>query len=74
VNTGAGGTVTTPSITATITAYLLPANLNQPSGWVPNPDDILNNLAAAALVTSSQAITVISGQEQSLSFSLTVPA
>jgi hypothetical protein len=74
VNTGAGGTVTTPSIAATLTAYLLPTNLNQPSGWVPNPDDILNNLTAATLVSGSQAITVISGQEQSLSFSLTVPA
>jgi hypothetical protein len=66
--------VTTPSIAATLTAYLLPTNLNQPSGWVPNPDDILNNLTAATLVSGSQAITVISGQEQSLSFSLTVPA
>lgn len=74
VSTGSTGKLTTPSIAATLTAYLLPGNLNQPSGFVPDPDDILNNLTAAALVTSSQAITVISGQEQSLTFSLTVPA
>jgi len=68
-----GGDVTVSSVSATVTAYFLPANLTEPSGWVPNPDDTLSNLSNAALVTSSQPVSFSSGQQLSLSFALTLP-
>ena len=68
-----GGDVTVSSVSATVTAYFLPANLTEPSGWVPNPDDTLSNLSNAALVSSSQPVSFSSGQQLSLSFALTLP-
>jgi hypothetical protein len=70
-NTG-GGPVTISTVAATITVYFDPSVLSQPTGWIPNPDDILNNLSNPALKSSSQAVQLTSGQELAMSFSLTV--
>jgi hypothetical protein len=71
-NTGSGGAVTVSTVDATVTAYFDPSNLTQPSDWIPDPDDILNNLTNTSLVSSSQPVQLGSGMELSMSFSLTV--
>lgn len=71
-NTGGGGSVTVSTVEATVTAYFDPGNLTQPSGWIPNPDDILNNLTNPALVSSGQLVQLGSGMELSMNFSLNV--
>jgi hypothetical protein len=72
-NPQGGGDVTVSTVSATATAYFLPSNLTQPSGWIPNPDDILHDLTNTALVTSSSPVTFSSGQDQSLNLVLTLP-
>ena len=73
VNTGGGGPVTVSTVAATVTAYFDPSVLTQPSGWIPDPDDILNDLTNAALVTSTpQAVQLSSGLETSMSFAISV--
>ncbi|MGD0939009.1 MAG: hypothetical protein ABR905_04795 [Terracidiphilus sp.] len=71
-NTGGSGPVTTSTVAATITAYFDPSVLSQPTSWIPNPDDILNNLTNPALKSSSQAVELSSGQEMAMSFAITV--
>ncbi len=71
-NTSGSGPVTTSTVAATVTAYFDPSNMTQPSGWIPNPDDILNDLTNPALISSSQPVNLSSGQELSMSFALTV--
>lgn len=71
-NTSGGGPVTVSTVAATVTAYFDPTILSQPAGWIPNPDDILTNLSNPSLLTSSQTVQLGSGQEMSMSFSLTV--
>ena len=71
-NTGGGGPVTISTVAATVTAYFDPSVLSQPTGWIPNPDDILTNLSNPALKSSSQAVQLTSGQEMAMSFAITV--
>ena len=71
-NSSGGGPVTVSTVAANITAYFDPGNLKQPTGWIPNPDDVLSNLTNPALVSSSQSVQLSAGQELSMSFSLTV--
>ena len=71
-NSSGGGPVTVSSVAANITAYFDPTNLTQPSGWIPNPDDVLDKLTNPALVSSSQSVQLSAGQELSMTFSLTV--
>ncbi len=71
-NTSGSGPVTVSTVAATATAYFDPTILSQPAGWIPNPDDTLTDLANPALLSSSQAVQLGSGQEMSMSFSLTV--
>jgi len=71
-NTSGGGPVTVSTVAATVTAYFDPSVLNQPPGWVPNPDDILSNLSNPALKSSSQPVQLGAGQEFTMSFGLTV--
>jgi hypothetical protein len=67
-----GGPVTIATTAATITAYFDPSVLNQPSGWTPNPDDILTNLSNASLKSIGSAVQLGPGQESPLSFEITV--
>lgn len=46
--------VTEATTAVTLKAYFDPSTLTQPAGWVPNPDDILTNLANTALKTGTQ--------------------
>lgn len=71
-NAEGGGPVTIATTAATITAYFDPSVLNQPSGWTPNPDDILSNLSNASFKSTSNAVQLGPGQESSLSFEITV--
>jgi hypothetical protein len=71
-NTGGSGPVTTSTVAATITAYFDPSVLSQPTGWIPNPDDILNDLTNPALKSSSQAVELSSGQEMGMTFAIAV--
>ena len=73
VNTSGGGAVTVSTTPATVTAFFDPSVLKQPPGWIPDPDDILNNLANPALVVSTaQPVQLSAGLETSMSFALTV--
>jgi hypothetical protein len=71
-NSSGGGPVTVSTVAANVTAYFDPGNLTQPAGWIPNPDEVLDNLTNPALVSSSQSVQLSAGQELSMSFSLTV--
>jgi hypothetical protein len=52
--------------------YFDPSVLTQPPGWIPNPDDILDNLSNAALLKGGQDVQLASGQELNLSFAIAV--
>lgn len=69
-STSGTGPVTVSSVAATVTAYFDPSVLTQPTGWIPNPDDILTNLSSTALKSASQPVQLSSGQEGALSFSI----
>ncbi len=56
------GAVTEATVAATVTAFFDPTTLKQPSGWVPNPDDILSNPSSPAWKTASQPVQLGSGQ------------
>jgi hypothetical protein len=71
-NSSGGGPVTVSTVAATVTAWFDPGILNQPDGWIPDPDDILGNLSNPALKSSSQPVQLSSGQELSMSFSIPV--
>jgi hypothetical protein len=45
--------VTETTTAVTIQAWFDPSVLDRPKGWIPNPDDILDNLANPALKTGS---------------------
>ncbi len=62
VSATASGSVTERTIPVTVQAWFEPSVLKQPSGWVPNPDDILGNLSNASLKTGKQAGTLGAGQ------------
>lgn len=71
-NVSGTGPVTLSTVAVTITAYVDPSVLTQPSGWIANPDDILGNLANPALRSSSQSAELEPGQELNLSFGVAV--
>jgi hypothetical protein len=71
-NTSSSGPVTVSTVAATVTAFFDPSVLSQPSGWIPNPDDILTNLSNPALKSSSRPVNLSSGQELSMGFAITV--
>lgn len=71
-NTSGSGPVTVSTVAATITAYFDPSVQVEPADWVPNPDDILGNLSASTLKTSSQSVQLSSGQELAMNFAIAV--
>ena len=54
VSSTATDPVTDSTTPVTVKAWFDPANLTQPRGWVPNPDDISTNLTNASLKTGTQ--------------------
>jgi hypothetical protein len=67
-SSGGAGPVTVSSIAVTVTAWFDPAILDQPRGWITNPDDILSNLANPQLKKDSQTLSLGAGQEFSMIF------
>lgn len=62
VSANASGAVTEITIPVTVQAWFDPSVLQQPAGWIPNPDDILGNLSNAALKTGTQTGVLGAGQ------------
>ena len=58
----ASGAVTEITTPVTIQAWFDPGVLQQPAGWIPNPDDILGNLTNASLKTGKLSGTLGAGQ------------
>jgi hypothetical protein len=71
-NTSSTGPVTLSTVAVTVTALFDPSFFTQPPRWIPNPDDILNNLSNPILKSSSQSVPLGSGQELPMSFAISV--
>jgi hypothetical protein len=71
-NTSGTGPVTVSTVAVTAKAFFDPSVLTQPAGWVPNPDDILNNVSNPALKSASQPLQLGSGQELAINFAISV--
>ncbi|MGA8532469.1 MAG: hypothetical protein WB615_00010 [Candidatus Tumulicola sp.] len=66
------GPVTDPTLAVTIHAWFDPGTLAQPSGWIPNPDDILGNLSNPALKSASLPEGLAPGQSITALLQITV--
>jgi hypothetical protein len=62
VSANASGAVTEITIPVIVQAWFDPTVLQQPAGWIPNPDDILSNLSSASLKTGTQTGQLGPGQ------------
>jgi hypothetical protein len=72
-STSGTGPVTVSTVAATVKAFFDPGvPIPTPPGWIPNPDDILNNLSNPALKSSSASVQLGSGLELSMSFAISV--
>jgi hypothetical protein len=58
VSSKAGGTVTEKTTPATVQGWFDPAGFDRPAGWIPNPDDILANLADPSLKTGTKNVQI----------------
>ncbi len=56
------GPVTEKTLSVTLTAWFDPSALQQPSSWIPNPDDVLVNLSNPALKSASLPEGLAPGQ------------
>jgi hypothetical protein len=56
VSSSGGGAVTEKTAAATVQAWFDPAVLEQPKGWIPDPDDMLQN--RSALKTGTETIQI----------------
>jgi hypothetical protein len=70
VSSSATDPVTDQTTPVTIQAWFDPSVLTRPLGWIPNPDDILENLANPALKTGTQAEAL--GARQTIFASITI--
>jgi len=65
-NPNGGGAVITATVDATLTAFFDPATLDALDSnprWLPNPDEVLNDLANASLKKRSQAVKIGRGTQ-----------
>lgn len=62
LSSSGSGSVTETTTAATVGAWFDPSSLNQPEGWVSDPDDILDNLSSAQWKTASQSVQLGPGQ------------
>jgi hypothetical protein len=62
VSATTSGSVTEITIQVTIQAWFDPSVLQQPPGWIPDPEDILGNLSNASLKTSKGTGALGAGQ------------
>lgn len=72
VNSAGGGAVLQPSVGVTVQAYFDPQAAGKPASWIPNPDDILNNVSNPAWKTASSAAQVSAGTTQSMVLTISV--
>ena len=56
LSSSGSGSVTETTTPATVTAWFDPSTLKQSPDWIPNPDDILLNLASASWKSASQTV------------------
>jgi hypothetical protein len=52
-SSSSSGPVTETTLAVTVTAWFAPSVLSEPTGWIPNPDDIFGNLSNPALKSAS---------------------
>jgi hypothetical protein len=72
VSANASGSVTEVTIPVTVQAWFDPGALQQAPGWIPNPDDILANLASNSLKTGQQSGALGPGQTLLAAISISV--
>jgi len=72
VSKNAAGAVTDVTVGVTVDAWFDTDIQKQPVGWIPNPDDVLNNLAKATVKHNSANAQIAAGQAVSLSIVISV--
>ena len=72
VSKNAAGAVTDVTVGVSVDAWFDTDIQKQPVGWIPNPDDVLNNLAKATVKHSSANAQIAAGQAVSLSIAISV--
>ena len=72
VSKNAAGAVTEVTVGVTVDAWFDPGILKQPQSWIPNPDDVLSNLANDKLLHNFGAAQIAAGQTVSLSIEIPV--
>ena len=72
VSADSSGAVTETTIPVTIQAWFDPTTLQQSAGWIPNPDDILNNLSSTSLKTNKLTGALGAGQTLFAAITITV--
>ncbi len=66
------GAVTQATVAVAVTAWFDPSVTSRPSNWIPNPDDMLNNLATGLFKTGNLTSSVGPGQTVSRSLAISV--
>jgi hypothetical protein len=66
------GAVTQATVAVTVTAWFDPSVSSQLSTWIPNPDDMLNNLTNASFKTGNLTTSVGPGQTVNRSLAISV--
>jgi hypothetical protein len=72
VSSSSGGPLTETKIPVTVQAWFDPSVLQQPAGWVSNPQDISGNLTSPNLRTNSQNESIGAGQIVSVTLAISV--
>jgi hypothetical protein len=72
VSSSGGGAVTETTIAATAQAWYDPAVAGRPLNWIPNPDDILQNLSATSWKTGSEPVQLGPGLTKSLTIKISL--
>jgi hypothetical protein len=72
VSGNGGGAVVASTVDVSVDVWFDPGVLEQPAGWVPNPDEVLSNLAAPQLKHAAQAAKLGAGMSLALGFSISL--
>jgi hypothetical protein len=66
------GSVTQATVGITLKGWFDPSVQQQPNTWIPNPDDILNNLGSASLKTGTLTMQIGPGQTLNRNLAISV--
>lgn len=66
------GAVTQASVAVTVTAWFNPTVSSQLAGWIPNPDDMINNLTDASFKTGNLTDSLAPGQTVNRTLAISV--